>query len=70
MPVIDFIGNLQNQCALSPDMPWQIRFCAGILVASRTICTADPRPKRAIIPKFSHDFRDRQGSGASPPVTA
>uniref|UniRef100_UPI0040487412 hypothetical protein n=1 Tax=Yoonia sp. TaxID=2212373 RepID=UPI0040487412 len=70
MPVIDFIGDLQNRCALSPDMPWQQRFCAGILVASRTICTAVLGPKRAAIPEFSHDFSDRQASCTSPPVTA
>jgi hypothetical protein len=51
-------------------MPWLRRFCAGILVASRIICTADLGPKSEAIPRFSHDFSDRQGSGASPPVTA
>jgi len=51
-------------------MPWLKRFCAGILVASRTICTAVLGPKRAAIPKFPHDSNDRQASGASLPVIA
>jgi hypothetical protein len=70
LPVIDFIRDLQNQRVFGAGMPWQRFICAGILVATCNICTADLGPKRMAVPKFSHDFSDRQASEASSPVTA
>jgi hypothetical protein len=51
-------------------MPRQKLICAGILVASCNICTAELGAKRMTVPKFPHDSNDRQLFGASPPVTA
>jgi len=70
LPVIDFIRDLQIQRLFGAGMPRQRFICASILVATCDIRTADLGAKRMAVPKFSHDFSDRQASEASSPVTA